>query len=164
MKKRFVASEDGRDRLLRPPLDVLRPPDGARGSGSTDLASIQKSLVISKALWKSFLKLRGRPRVPEGAPSMAAGPNHSIFTGSRATARIASYLQCRRARGSIIPRRNEGILCRETSAERRSEDGAFSPSWGVPWGPPSPPKEVLKIRGGHQSSRQLESLHFYSVP
>ena len=109
-------------------------------------------------------KLFEASRSTEGALQMAAGPNHSIFTGSRATARIASYLQCRRPRGGIIPYKNEGILFREASAERRSEDGTFSPSWGVPWGPPRPPKEVLKIRGGHQSSRQLESLHFYSVP
>ena len=63
-----------------------------------------------------------------------------------------------------IPYKNAGILFWEASAEGRSEDGAFAPSWGVPWGPPRPPKEVLKIRGGHQSSRQLESLHFYGVP
>ena len=42
LKKRSFASEDGRDRVLRPPLDVLRPLEGARGSGSTDLASAQK--------------------------------------------------------------------------------------------------------------------------
>ena len=95
---------------------------------------------------------------------MAAGPNHSIFTGSRATARIASFLQGRRPRGGTIPCENEGILFRESTAEGRREDGAFSPSWGVPWGPRRPPKEVLKIRGGHQSSRQLESLHFYGAP
>ena len=80
---------------------------------------------------------------------MAAGPNHSIFTGSRATARVASFLQGRRPRGGIIPNKNEGILFRDTSAERRSEDGTFSLSWGVPWGPPRPPNAVLKIRGGH---------------
>jgi len=95
---------------------------------------------------------------------MAAGPNHSIFLGSCATSRIAAYLQCKRPRGVIIPCKNEGILFRESSAEGRREDGAFSPSWEVPWGPPRPPKGVLKIRGGHRSSRQLESLHFYSVP
>ena len=103
-------------------------------------------------------------RSAEGAPQMAAGPNHSIFSGFRATSRIASYLQCKRPRGLIIPCKNEGILFRESTAEGRREDGAFSPFWGVPWGPPRPPKEVLKIRGGHRSGRQLESLHVYSVP
>ena len=162
MKKRSFASEDGRDRVLRPPLDVFGPLEGARGSGPTDLVStLKKNLVTSKALWKMLVEAS---RSTEGALQMAASPNHSIFKGSCATARIASYLQCRRPRGGIIPGKNEGILCREASAERRSEDGAFSPSWGVPWGPPRPPKEVLKIRGGHQSRRQLESVNFYSVP
>ena len=69
------------------------------------------------------------------------------FFRARATARIASYLQCRRPRGAITSCDNDGILFRDTSAERRSADGTFSPSWEVPWGPPSPPKEVLKFRG-----------------
>ena len=90
--------------------------------------------------------------------------NHCIFTVSRATARIAAYLQCRRARGHIIHCKNAVILCRVTSADRRSEHGAFSPSWGLLWCPQRPQEKVLKIRGPHQSSRQLESLHFYSVP
>ena len=77
---------------------------------------------------------------------MAASPNHSIFTGSRATARIASCLQCRRLRGGIIPCENEGILFRDTSAVRRSEYGTFSFSWGAPRGRPRPAKKVLKIR------------------
>ena len=161
MKKRSFASEDGRDRLLRPPLDVLRPLEGARGSGSTDLVSTQKNLVTSKALWKEFFQAS---RSTEGALQMAAGPKHSIFTGSRATARIASYLQCRRPRGGMLLSKHEGILCREASAERGSEDGTLPRSWGSPWGPPRPPKEVLKIRGGHPSSHQLESRHFYNVP
>ena len=109
-------------------------------------------------------KLFEASRSAEGAPQMAAGPNHSIFIRSRATSRIASYLQCKTPRGVIIPCKNEGILFRESSAEGRREDGAFSPSWEIPWGPPRPPKEVWKIRGGHRSSCQLESLHFYSVP
>ena len=49
LKKRSFASEDGRDRVLRPPLDVFGPFEGARGSGSTDLVSTQKKLVTSKA-------------------------------------------------------------------------------------------------------------------
>ena len=121
----------------------------------------KKKPLTSKA---SLKKLFSDSRSAEGAPQMAAGPNHSIFSGFRATSRIASYLQCKTPRGVIIPCKNEGILFRESTAEGRREDGAFSPFWGVPWGPPRPPKEVLKIRGGHRSSRQLESLHFYSVP
>ena len=95
---------------------------------------------------------------------MAAGPNRLIFSGFFATPRIASFLQCKTPRGLIIPCKNEGILFRESTAEGRREDGAFSPFVGVPWGPQSPPKEVLKIRGEHQSSRELESLHFNGVP
>ena len=76
----------------------------------------------------SLQKLCSDSTSPEDAPSMAAGPNHIIFKGSRARARIASYLQCRRLRRGIIPCKDEGILCIETSAERRSDDGAFSPS------------------------------------
>ena len=146
---------------MRPPLDVLRPLEGARGSGSTHLVSTQKRHVTSKALWKQFFEVS---RSTEGATQMAASPNHFIFTGSRATARIASYLQCTRARGGIIPYKDEGILCRVTSDDRMSEHGAFSPSWGVLWCPQRPQAKVLKIRGGHQSGRQLESPHFYGAP
>ena len=91
-------------------------------------------------LRRFFEKLFSDSRSAEGATQMAASPNHSIFTGSRATARIASYLQCRRPRGGINCFKKEGILCRETSAERRSEDGAFSLSWGTSWGSPRHPK------------------------
>ena len=80
LKKRSFASEDGRDRVLRPPLDVFGPLEGARGSGSTDLVSTQKNLVTSKALWKKFFEAS---RSTEGALQMAAGPNHFIFTVSR---------------------------------------------------------------------------------
>ena len=135
MKKRSFASEDGRDRLLRPPLDVFGPLEGARGSGSTHLVSTQKKLVTSKALWK---KLFEASRSPEGAPQMAAGPNHFIFRGSRATARIASYLQCRSPRGGIIPCKYEGILFRESSAEERRR--IVLPFLGSPLGPAKPPK------------------------
>ena len=120
----------------------------------------QKKPLTSKA---SLKKLFSDSRSPEGAPQMAAGPNHSIFSGFRATSRIAAYLQCKTHRGLIIPCKNEGILFRESTAEGRREDGAFSPFVGVSWGLQSPPKEVLKIRGGPRSSRQLESLYFYNV-
>ena len=60
--------------------------------------------------------------------------------------------------------KNEGVLFRDTSADGRSKDGTFSLSWGVPWGPPRPPKEVLSIRRGHPSSRQLESLKISHCP
>ena len=133
-------------------------------TGSRDHLDGGKNALKKKPLTQAFLKkLFSDSRSAEGATQMAASPNHSIFRGSCATARIASYLKCRRLRVGIIPCKNEGILCREASAERRSEDGAFSPSREVPWGPPRSPKEVLKIRGGHQSSRQLESLHISSV-
>ena len=100
----------------------------------------------------------------QSAQSRAAGQIACIFTGSRATARFTDFLQGRRLQGGIIPGKNEGILFRESTANGRREDGAFSLFVGVPWGPPRPPKEVLKIRGGHQSSRELESLHFNGVP
>ena len=63
----------------------------------------------------------------------------------------------------MIACKNEGALFRESTAEGRREDGAFSPFVGVPWGPQSPPKEVLEIRRGPRSSRHLESLYFDSV-
>ena len=110
---------------------------------------------------KSCFRLRGSP---EGGPSMAAGQNHSIFTVCRATARIAAFLRGRRPRGHRIHCKYEDVLFCDSSAEGRSEDGAFSPSWGVPWGPPRPPKQFEQIRGGHQDGHQLESLHFYGVP
>ena len=95
---------------------------------------------------------------------MAAGQNPYIFSGPCATARSIDLFQGRRPRGGTIPNKNAGILFRESSAEGRNEDGTLSLSWGIPWGQPRPPKEVLKIRGGHQNSRQFEALHFYSVP
>ena len=97
-------------------------------------------------------------------PVEASRPDSLHFLMVFSKARIPSFLQGRRPRGLIIPCKNEGILFRESTAEGRREDGAISPFVGVPWGPQSPPKEVLKIRGEHQSSRELESLHFNGVP
>ena len=99
-----------------------------------------------------------------GCPQDGRRPESFHFLCFFATSRIAAYLQCKRPRTLIIPCKNEGILFRESTAEGRRKDGAFSPFVGVPWGPPRPPKEVLKIRGGHQNSRELESLHSYGVP
>ena len=117
-------------------------------------------------------------RSTEGAPQMAAGPNHLIFLGFRATSRIASYLCCKRLRGLIIPCKNAGILFRESSAEERSDDGAEKrekrEERREKMAASSIPcistvsrghlKEVMKIRWGHRNSRKLESLHFYGVP
>ena len=58
---------------------------------------------------------------------MAASPNHFIFTGSRATARIASYLQCRRAQAGIINCKYAGTLCHMTSAGWKERRRSFSP-------------------------------------
>ena len=101
---------------------------------------------------------------PESALTRTAGQIPCILTGSRATGRIAAFLQGGKPRGGIIPCNNEGILFGDSTTEGKNEDGSFSHFWGVPQGPPRPPKEVLKIRGEHQSSRELESLHFNGVP
>ena len=67
----------------------------------------------------------------------------------------------------------EGLLLREdldtnsvTRDERTPKERAqcFRPLLGGPLVPAKAPKRNLKIRVGHQSGRQLESLHFYSVP
>ena len=97
-------------------------------------------------------------------PVEGSRPDSLHFNGVPCAARIPAFLQGRRPRGGIIPAKNAGILFGDSTAEGRREDGAISPFVGVPWGPQSPPKEVLKIRGEHQSSRELESLHFNGVP
>ena len=71
-KKRPFASTDDWDRLLRPPLDVLEPLEGARGSGSTHLVSIQKKLLTPKVFLKTFVEA-----------SRSASSNHCIFTVSK---------------------------------------------------------------------------------
>ena len=107
---------------------------------------------------------QGHPKVTLKCPVEASRPDSPHFLMVFSKARIPSFLQGRRPRGGIIPGKNAGILFGDSTAEGRREDGAISPFVGVPWGPPRPPKEVLKIRGGHQSSRELESLHFNGVP
>ena len=69
-------------------------------------------------------------RPPEGDQPFSTPCRPGL--GPLATFRIAAFLQGRRPRGLIIPCKNAGILFRESSAEGRSEDGAFSPSWGSP--------------------------------
>ena len=76
---------------------------------------------------------------------MGAIANHCIFTVSRATARIAAYLQCGRARGHIIHCKYAVIVRRVTLADRRGELGTFSPSWGLLWCPQRPQEKVLSI-------------------
>ena len=109
---------------------------------------------------------------------MAAGQNHCIFSGPRATARLTAYLQDGRPRGGIIPCKYAGILFRESSAEERSDDGAEKrekrEERREKMATSSIPcistvsrghlKEVMKIRWGHRNSRKLESLHFYGAP
>ena len=110
------------------------------------------------------MRHRGHPKVARKCPVEASRPDSLHFLMVFSTARIPSFLQGWRPRGLIIPCKNEGILFRESTAEGRIADGEISPFVGVPGGPQSPLKEVLKIRGGHQSSRELESLHFNGVP
>ena len=106
----------------------------------------------------------GASRSPEGAPSRAASPIDCIFAGPRATGRLTAYLQGGRAQGTIIHCKNAVDLFRGRAVDRRSVHGTFPSSWGVQGCPRRPPKEVLKIPGGHQDGHQLESLHFYGVP
>ena len=51
-KKRSFASKDGWDRLLRPPLDVLEPLEGTRGSGSIHLVATGPDLgTVGPLIW-----------------------------------------------------------------------------------------------------------------
>ena len=79
---------------------------------------------------------------------MDASSNHCIFTMSRATARIAAYLKCRRARGDIIHAKNAVILCRVTSAGSRERRRSRSlKSCLIHHPPPSPRKSFENQRG-----------------
>ena len=95
---------------------------------------------------------------------MDASPIDCIFTVSRATARTTAYLRCRRPRGDIIHCKYAVVLFGGRARARRSEDGTFSPSWGILWCSQGPQEKVLHIEGGHQNGRELDSLHFYRAP
>ena len=103
-------------------------------------------------------------RSPEGAPQMAASPIDCIFTMPRATARSTAYLQGGRAQGAVPPCKYAVDLFCGRPRARRSPDGTFSPPWRLQACPKRPQEKVLKIRGGHQDGRKLDSLHFYRVP
>ena len=140
-----------------PLLDVSGPP--RRGQGEKIHAS-KKAYKFKRIVKKVF----GSCDVTRGGLQDGRRTESFHFLVFFATSRFASFLKCKRLRGLIIPCKNERVLFRESTAEGRREDGAFSPFVGVPWGPQSPPKEVLKIREEHKSSRKLESLHFNGVP
>ena len=139
----------------------MRPLQGASGSGSTHLVSTQKKLLTSKDVLNKFFEAS---RPTEGAPQMAASPIDCIFTMPRATARSTAYLQRGRAQGAVPPCKYAVDLFCGRPRARRSQDGTFSPPWRLLGCPKRPQEKVLKIRGGHQDGRQLDSLHFYSVP
>ena len=113
---------------------------------------------------KSLKQFFGASRSPEGAPQMAASPIDCIFTMPRATARSTAYLQGGRAQGAVPPCKYAVDLFCERPRARRSQDGTFSPPWRLQACPKRPQEKVLKIRGGHQDGRKLDSLHFYRVP
>ena len=113
---------------------------------------------------KSKKKFFGASRSPEGVPQMTASPIDCIFTMPRATARLIAFLQGGRAQGAIIHCKNAVDLFCGRPRARRSQYGTFSPPWRLLGCPKRPQEKVLKIRGGHQDGRQLDSLHFYSVP
>ena len=95
---------------------------------------------------------------------MAASPIDCIFTMPRATARSTAYLQGGRAQGAVPPCKYEvNLFCGRPRAPR-SQDGTFSPPWRLLGCPKRPQEKVLKIRGGHENGRKLDSLHFYKVP
>ena len=106
----------------------------------------------------------GASRSPEGAPQRAASPIDCIFTMPRATARSIAYLQGGRAQGAVTPCRYAVDLFCGRPRARRSPDGTFSPPWRLQACPKRPQEKVLKIRGGHQDGRKLDSLHFSRGP
>ena len=140
--------------------DVLRPLEGASGSDSTHLVSTQKKVLKSKNLKKKFF---GASRSAEGAPQMATSPIDSIFTMPRAQARSTPVLQGGRAQGALPPcKTGVDLFCGRPRAQR-NQDGTFSPPRKLLMCPKRPQEKVLKIRGGHQDGRKLDSLHFYRV-
>ena len=139
-----------------PLLDVSGPPRRGQGEKIHASKKAYKFKRIVKKVFGSFDVTRGGLQDGRRTESLH-------FIRFFATSRFASFLQCKRPRKLIIPCKNERILCRESTTEGKRKNGAFSPFVRVPWGPQRPPKEVLKIRGGLRSSRQLDSLHFYSV-
>ena len=62
-----------------------------------------------------------------------------------AAARIAAFLGGGRAPAAIIHCKYEVDLFCGQARGRGSEDGTFSPSWGVPWCPQGPKKVVEDI-------------------
>ena len=112
---------------------------------------------------KSKKKFFGASRSPEGAPQMATSPIDSIFTMPRAQARSTPVLQGGRAQGALPPcKTGVDLFCGRPRA-RRSQDGTFSPPWSLLGCPKRPQEKVLKIRGGHQDGRKLDSLLFYRL-
>ena len=109
-------------------------------------------------------KLFSASRSPEGGPKMAAGQNRPSFTMPNATARLPAYLQSTQALLLIIHCKNAvDLSCGRRRRFPRIPQPVFQ-SRGALGCAPRHQTEVLQIRGGHQSSRQLESLHFYGVP
>ena len=138
-----------------------------RGSPARFTAFLQGAVATSSAgkTRPTFLKnCFGASRSPEGAPQMAASPIDCIFTMPRATARSTAYLQGGRAQGAVPPCKYAVDLFCGRPRARRSPDGTFSPPWRLQACPKRPQEKVLKIRGGHQDGRKLDSLHFYRVP
>ena len=123
--------------------------------------ALKKKLLTSKAFLKKCFEAS---RSPEGATLMAASPIDCIFTMPRATARLTAFLQGGRAQGAIIHCKNAVDLFCGRARARRSQDGFCSPPWRLLGCPKRPQEKVLKIRGGHQDGRKLDSLHFYRVP
>ena len=157
LQNRSFASKDGWDRVLRPLVDVWGPLEKARGGG---LHAPKKKVLKSQNLKKKFF---GASRSPEGAPQMATSPIDSIFTMPRAQARSTPVLQGGRAQGALPPcKTGVDLFCGRPRA-RRSQDGTFSPPWRLLGCPKRPQEKVLKIRGGHQNGRKLDSLLFYRL-
>ena len=85
------------------------------------------------------------------------------FPMPRATARLIALLQGGRAQGAIIHCKNAVDLFCGRPRARRSQDGTCSPPWRLLGCPKRPQEKVLKIRGGHQDGRKLDSLLFYRL-
>ena len=134
---------------------------GATGKGQGGgLHAPKKKVLKSKNQNKKFF---GASRSPEGAPQMATSPIDSIFTMPRAQARSTPVLQGGRAQGALPPCKTGVDLFCGRPRPRRSQDGTFSPPWRLLGCPKRPQEKVLKIRGGHQDGRKLDSLLFYRL-
>ena len=78
-------------------------------------------------------------------PGSSSQPESDECLEDSAAARIAAFLGGGRAPAAIIHCKYAVDLFCGQARGRGSEDGTFSPSWGVPWCPQGPKKVVEDI-------------------